>query len=137
MSDPKNPQAGLTQEQLLEIIKAIKAPPEPTERQKAEEKQAAESRRQRGQIELNKIAEQKLIQSICDHTRENGSTRTVHVYGTDNLTDYMICQECRAFIHAEPRPAEGHPLAKDFENHIFDTRLFNRHYKLGQRATTF
>jgi hypothetical protein len=139
MSDQKT--VTLTMDQLQALAKSFgeefRKKPEPTESEQAQIENDLRMRRDRGEQELQKIANKKLVQSICTHTRiENGTTRTVHIYGSNNLDDYMICQECNAFIHAGGPPADP-VMAKEFENHIFDTRLFNLHYKLSQARTTF
>jgi hypothetical protein len=140
MSDPKQQTVTLTMDQLKDLAKAFgeefRKPPEPTEAEAAQIENDLRMRRERGGQELQKIENRKLIQSICEHLRTDGTSRAVHIFGSNNLTDYMICQECTAMIHAEPRPTEG-PLAKEFENHIFNTQLFNKHYLKSQQRTTF
>lgn len=142
MSNPKESGINLSPEQLKELMVAMAAelrkPADPTEQEQAQIQNDLQMRRERGETELQKIANKRAIQSICQHTRPvDGTTHCVHIYGTNNLTDYMICQGCGAQIHAEPRPAAGSPLAKELEHHIFDTRMFNQHYMMSNRRTSF
>lgn len=133
-----NASPNFSAEQLLEIVKAIKAPPEPTEAEAAMIEQDKVMRKERGLTELSKLAERHAIQAACDHTRiENGTSCCVHVFGTNNLNDYMICQACQAMIHGGEAP-EGKLGKEMLENgHIFNSQLFNRHYRMTQRQTTF
>lgn len=135
----QNNQTGMTTEQLLEIVKAIKAPAEPTEAQQAIMANDLVARKQRGSTELEKIQNRKNLQAACDHTRiENGTSSCVHIFGNNSLNDYMICQGCQGMIHAGNPPADAKLAQEMLDNgHIFDTRLFNRHYLMTARQTTF
>src|SRR4051812_29317654 len=94
------PVAGISADQLLEIVKAIKAPADLTEAQKAIMENDLTARKQRGETELQKIENRKSLQAACEHTRiENGTSCCVHIFGNNNLNDYMICQSCQAMIH--------------------------------------
>ena len=139
MSNQTAPVAGISAEQLLEIVKAIKAPAEPTEAQKAIMANDLIARKQRGETELQKIENRKALQAACDHTRmENGTSCCVHIFGSNNLNDYMICQACQGMLHAGNPPADEKLAQEMLDNgHIFDTRLFNRHYLMTARQTTF
>lgn len=131
----QNQAVTLTAEQLKELMVAmaqeLRKPPEPTEAEKAAIEQDLQFRRDRGQQELQRLANKRQEQATCLHLRKDGSSTCVHIFGTNNLNDYMICQQCQGMIHADPAPSG--PLAREFEQgHIFNTRLFNEHFIKSQ-----
>jgi hypothetical protein len=140
MSDPKSQvvtldvlqamlaaQAKENREALAFVVQELRKPTEPTEAEKATIAQDIQMRKDRGQTELNRIANKKAEQANCLHMRRDGSSTCVHIFGSNTLNDYMICQQCQGMIHREPAPTG--PVAKEFENgHIFNTRLYQEHF---------
>lgn len=127
MSDQK-PAITLTADQLQQMLttmaREIRKPAEDTPAQAAEKEQSKQMRKDRAQIELNKRASQKLNQSLCDHSREDGTSACVPVYDNRGNVDFLICQANQCVIRHGERPTGE--AAKDVEMHIFDTQIFNR-----------
>jgi hypothetical protein len=139
MSDQKSQAITLTADQLKEMLVTmaaeIRRPADPTPQQAAEIENNRRMREDRAQIELQKIAHRRLEQSMCDHSREDGSGACVPVYNNQNGIDFLACQSCQAIIHAGERPTTG-DAAKDTENHIFDTQIYNRELRRYSRRPT-
>jgi hypothetical protein len=139
MSDQKPQAITLTAEQLKEMLVTmateLRRPADPTPQQAAEIENDKRMREDRAAIELEKIAKRKLEQSMCDHSREDGTGACVPVYNNQNGIDFLACQACQAIIHAGERPTKG-DAAKDTENHIFDTQIFNRELRRYSRRPT-
>jgi len=91
-------------------------------------------RADRSQLELQKAAERKINQELCDHSREDGTAACVPVYNNRGDIDFLICQTNQCIIRPEPRPTgEG---AKDTEYHIYNTPMFNRELRRSARRPT-
>jgi len=119
-------------ERTAQLIQAIKAPPELTPKQKAEEAQAQADREATAQLQLNRLKSQLALQQACTHRRKDRTTTCVYEY----MGGYLICQQCQGIIHAGARPQGD--LVKETSNHIYDTRMFNEHFQETQAgATTF
>lgn len=132
--------ASQLKEMFVEMAKEIRRPADPTPEQLAQKENDRASRRSNAEGQLELLRQKRALQKACTHTRPgNGSSTCVYVYAQANQPNtghYVICQQCQAMIHPEPRPTG--PLGKDLENHIFDTGLFNIHYqKAMASATTF
>jgi hypothetical protein len=117
---------------MARLLAEARKPAELTEEQQEEQdrkKQAREQdkelRRQQAQLELERIANRKIEQSMCSHKHKNQNTCTVHVQNGN----YLLCLHCQAVIR--PTGAVGG------DSDIFDTNLFNMHFQMGQNATSF
>lgn len=123
-------------EMFVEMAKELRRPADPTPEQLAQKQTDQDARRQTAESQLqimrNKAAEQK----ACTHTRTNGTSTCVYIYPQANghTGNYVICQQCQAMIHAEPRPTGE--LAKETQSHIYDTNLFNIHFAKAQASAT-
>lgn len=130
MSEEKG--MSLTPTQLQALITAAvtaavseaKKPVPLTEEQEAARKNDIDMRRQIAEMQLQKVAEDRMIRSICTHQRVNNSYCTVHV----KEGNYVLCQVCLAIVRPEPAPKD------DDGRSIYDTQLFNRLVQ-GSRAS--
>ena len=134
MSDQK-PGLNLSEQQVKDLFvamaKEIRRPADPTPKEQAQIENDRKMREDRGKMELRKIEAKRLEQSMCDHSREDGTGACVPVYDEKSTVVCLICQTCQALIHAEPRPTGE--IGRETENHIYDTRLFNREYRRSMR----
>jgi|SRR6185312_1439740 len=135
-----NPSAvTLTPEQLQDIISSAvstavregRKPADPTPDEVAAAAQAKQMRKDRAELEKNKKENQKLNQSLCDHSREDGTSACVAVYNNRGNVDFLICQTNQCIIRPGQRPTGE--LGKDTEMHIYDTQIFNREYRRSQK----
>lgn len=131
------PAGGLTQDQLLQIIAAIKAPPEPTEAEKAQAEQDLQMRKDRAQMELQAIERRRTERLLCSHERTDGTFNVIYIYpGTPDMFRFIYCQSCSGIIRPEnERPTDPGKL-QDCQEHIFDTQLFNRLFRYAVRPKT-
>lgn len=93
----ENPELKMSQAQLLELIKELRKPPEPTDDEKA--RKATEIQNRKDQAELVKAnAERKRIeQEYCTHLRKNQTTLGVYVQNGN----FIVCQGCQKIIRPE------------------------------------
>ena len=143
MSEPNKQALTLTAEQLREMFvtfaQELRKPPEPTEAEAAQIESDKQMRRETALLQKQRMENKRFEQAACLHTRPQNNTSTcVNVRDIESMTGVptLICQMCQGFIHPEPRPSNP-VLAKEWEGHIFDTQLFNRHFLLTQTQTTF
>lgn len=128
---------GLTQEQLLQIIAAIKAPPEPTEVQKAQAEQDRQMRADRARMELEAIERRHTERLLCSHERTDGTYNVIYIYpGTPDMFRFIYCQSCSAIIRPENEKPTDKGHLQDCQEHIFDTQLFNRLFRYAVRPKT-
>lgn len=135
MAEQKSQAVTLTAEQLQEIMinmaKEIRKPADPTPEQLAEKAQNEQMRADRGKMELDRIANRRLNQSLCDHSREDQTSNVVPIYNNQGGIGFLICQSCQAIIRAGERPTGA--AGKDTENDIYDTNLFNRELRRSMK----
>ena len=141
MSDPKSQAITLTPEQLkamfVEMVKELRRAADPTPEQLAQKQTDLDARRSTAESQLQIMRNKQAEQSACSHMRRDGSSSCVYVFPqADGLStgNFVICQQCQAMIHPEPRPTG--PLAQETQSHIYDTRLFNIHYAKAQASAT-
>lgn len=127
----QNQAISLTADQLKDLMltmaKELRKPADPTPEQLATIESEKASRRQQAELVKAKIDNDQLLQSLCSHVRPVNNSSTC-VYVRDG--NYMICQQCQAMIHPEPRPTGE--AGKDTAHHIYNTSLFNIHRQLSQ-----
>lgn len=132
MSEEKG--MSLTPSQLQALITAAvtaavseaKKPAPLTEQQQAELAQALEMRRQTAELQLARQENDRMLRSVCTHTRKDRSYATVHV--SDG--NYIICQVCQAIVRPGVAPE------KDDGRSIYDTGLFNHLVQSSGAAST-
>lgn len=107
----ENPELKMSQAQLLELIKELRKPPEPTEDERAAKEAKIQHRKELAQRVLETAANKKLEQDMCTHLRRNGTPLGVYVQNGN----FIICQGCQKII----RPEE-------------DVNLFNKHFVIVQ-----
>jgi len=140
MSEAKNQAVTLTAEQLKDLMLSMAAelrkPADPTPEQAAQKENDLRDRRSNAEMQLQIIRNRAAEQQACSHERRDGSSSCVYVYPQANgqTGNFVICQQCQAMIHPEPRPTG--PLAQETQNHIYDTRLFNTHFAKAQASAT-
>jgi hypothetical protein len=140
MSDPKSQAITLTADQLKEMLVTmaaeIRRPADPTPEQAAQKLTDQEARRSTAEMQFQIMRNRQAEQSACSHTRRDGSSSCVYVYpqASGATGNFVICQQCQAMIHPEPRPTGA--LAQETQSHIYDTRLFNIHYAKAQASAT-
>ena len=133
MSDPKP--TGISLETLEAILNRFAAelrkPADPTEKELAQEEQDRKMRLERAEIEKQKLANRKIEQGLCDHSREDGTGACVPVYDERGMIRFLICQINQCIIRPGTRPTG--PEAADCELHIFDNQLFSRELRRALR----
>jgi len=141
MSDQKPQAIALTAEQLkdlmLSMAQELRKPADPTPEQLAQKQTDLDARRSTAESQLQIMRNKMAEQAACSHMRRDGSSSCVYVYPqADGLQtgNFVICQQCQAMIHPEPRPTGK--LAQETQSHIYDTRLFNIHYAKAQASAT-
>jgi hypothetical protein len=132
MSEEKG--LNLTPTQLQALITAAvtaavseaKKPAPLTEAQEAQLKQDIDMRRQTAELQLERIKNEKMLRSVCTHTRKDRSYATVHVQDGN----YILCQICQAIVRPAPAPKD------DDGRSIYDTGLFNHLVQSSGAAAT-
>lgn len=131
------PVAGISMEQLMEIVKAIKAPPEKTPEQLAVEHQARQMREDRAKMELEAIERRRQERLYCSHQRTDGTYNVIYIYpSTPDMFRFVFCQACAAIIRPESEKPTDPGKLQDAQEHIFDTRLFNQLFRQAVRPKT-
>ena len=123
-------------EMFVEMAKELRRPADPTPEQEAQKQTDQDARRSTAEMQLQIIRNKRAEQEACTHMRRDGSSSCVYVYPQSSgvTGNFVICQQCQAMIHPEPRPTG--PLAQETQNHIYDTRLFNTHFAKAQASAT-
>lgn len=139
--EKQNQAVSLTPEQLQDMLltmaKELRRPADLTPEQLAQQQTDREQRAANAQMQAEKERRRRLEQAACTHCRRDGTSTCVYVYPDANYAhtgNFLICQQCQGMIHPEPRPTG--PIAKEVENHIFDTNLFNLHYQKSMHSAT-
>lgn len=130
-------QAEQNRIQMEKLAETLRKPLDPTPEQLAEKESNDSMRRATAESELQRIASRKREQAACSHLRRDGTSSCVFIYGDPsqpNQGNYVICQQCNGKIRPEPRPTGL--LAREWENDIFDTNLFNIHFVKSQASMT-
>jgi len=123
MSEKKeavNPNASVTMEQVLELIKTLKEPSLMEKRQLAKEEAELAARQkervENAQLILREVKIKHQDQMDCTHKRGNGQSRAVH----NANPPFFICQKCQAVIFPGPEPAAEQRIPGAF----YDTRMY-------------
>jgi hypothetical protein len=135
MSDTKQQSGGMniTAEQLMEILKEVRKPADPTPLELRKLEQQQEARKQMGLKQRDIEENNRRIRRFCSHIRRDGTARVVHVKGHHFVGDpgYLICQKCRAIIKPGTAPKNN------YQDHFYDTELFNKLFQMSTGGNTF
>jgi|ERR1035437_3474490 RNA polymerase-binding transcription factor DksA len=128
---PATAPLALTFEQLKELLLEAKKPVmSDADKKKLESDQL--SRKENAQI-IDQERQKKLYeQSVCGHTRRDGSSRTVYVENGN----YLICQRCQDVIR--PTSMLKDEFGKDTkEIDVKRREMFNKHFAMTNRNQMF
>lgn len=118
MSVEKESLVGMSKQDLIDILNAVRQPVL-TEEQQAEKRQRQEDRKALGETLKQAEANRVQNQVNCTHKRFNGTTAAVYIPNLDRL----YCQHCHGWIYNRP--------TADAKPHEVNPKLFNELYQLA------